>query len=480
MSAITSYSNLDRNFLGLVLAIFLGSVVLGVIIGSEWISWTLISMVIVAIGYVGVVIRRPHVGLAIYIAVIPWLHIILSNQFSETGLASVGSTFTFLGAVKDILLILFVFGFVINELGQSRRVGIKENKLLIGFWVLYVVTSVIYAIVSPTLLAGMWALRGVLEFSLIFLLAQKVIDNTDKAITLLKVFVLTGLIVGLYSFFQTSIASISSAQQAFGGSRNFVVGAIQFGHRTSRGVYATYIGSVAIVGVCFLLVYRGSRFWQTLMAVTTIVSLFTMILTFERRGVVGLLVAGLLILILTRSFSRWALVAAGLILGLIIFFVIQPQVYTLYANRFNFDPNAAINLKRVSLLGFYWQMAVGDFLLGRGLGTAGNFATSIRGFYEFSPHNYYLLLLVEGGIPLLFAFLATIGKVLIHAFKTCFALPKEEQFVLVTCLAVSTSFLVQAFFSDFLEIFPFNFYLWLFLGIAVSVSQFQSKDLQTE
>ena len=140
-----------------------------------------------------VAFARAHTkwALSAYVVLIPVFGLLRSSFLPTRPL---GSSFSVVGAVKDILLIALVIGWVLSLSRKHPKIRFPNM-----IWVLvFEVSALIAALRSPSLQVGLWAFRSVFEFLAIYILAVNVLQSVSDAVALLKCMLLGGLPVLIY------------------------------------------------------------------------------------------------------------------------------------------------------------------------------------------------------------------------------------------------------------------------------------------
>lgn len=317
-------------------------------------------------------------------------------------------------------------------------------------WIWFALATALSSDRSLSLNGGSWrrdgliTQTGLLAFTLLCL--AWLLENPAHLSRLRQVIACVGVLISIYTIFQyfgMDPFLPAKAYQAGEGPFTIVRPPGTLGH-------ADYLA-------CWLLfAIFCSPVW------TLPLTLFAIILTGARSGLVGLVVGGIVFFLLIRARRQVALAAAGLALLLVIF-ALSPAGAKLRA-RVHWSVDDARGGARLLLWRDTLPMIAPHPLIGWGPETFGaqfqlheslELARAYPDFYHESPHNLLLDLAVGQGLPALLAFLA----LCVIAFRSGFRSPS----LLAGLAALLTAHLFVVF------TVPVELALYLLMAMLVSL-----------
>jgi O-antigen ligase len=427
-------------------------VIIPLVLSQSHPAWLAVAGVAAAAGSL-VVAQSPKRALVLYVALIPFFMVWAARLVgNNTG----GAPFSSAEAIKDVLLVMLLVGW-----GMSLAMRPRPVRIPYALWVgAFQGLALVMVLRSPSWAIGLLAFRNVFEFFMLYVLAADLWRTDAQRVDLLKIMLISGIVVQAYGLWIWLVQSTSISITADG----HILGRLTaFGDFTSSGPYATYATLLLIVGMAFWGSPRLIGRFRPLLWVSLALTVVSVVLAFERRGWLGALVAMVLVSVLSRKFRVAGSILLALSVGTAVILVIQPDLIDLMLSRVQESTG------RSEIWAGYIARVLASPFLGEGLGAAGNAVRAIGTQGLFTPHNYFLLLLVQGGVPLLTLFSLVVIVVMRRGLgRLARNGPPACQLVGVVALAALATLLTQALISDLLETFPFNAYFWLFAGLGAA------------
>lgn len=408
---------------------------------------------------IGFSARYPKIALITYAFALPIFPLLLSS-FVKRDAYSLGSSFSIAGAVKDVLLIALVSGWFIYH-SQTKRALRFPHFFPIA---LFQCIAFISAIRSKELLLGLWSFRSYIEFFALYIITVNTLTSNKDSILLLRALIVSSVGVSLYVLLGSigQDIGVSSDFNPFGSSTH-IIGRIGFGDNfSSAGPLATYISLMMILSLCYMISVKKRMSWLVISCLFT--GIPVLLLTFERRGWVIMAISIVFWGILTRYLRQTLTIIAAVTVIIVGILVLRPNVLPLIHIKL-----AAGIDDRIHIWASYIQEAADTYFLGSGLSAAGTAALAFEETYRFTPHNFFLLLLVQGGILFTIAFVGVSSVILKNGFSVFMRSPNVENRAIALAGTMGIiALIINSLISDTLEIYPFNAYFWLLAALCVS------------
>lgn len=415
---------------------------------------------------------RPDFGLAGFVFALP-LYLVWAGQSRPA--SDVGTTFTLMGAAKDL-------AFAVIVLGSLRRLLLQGTAPMRSPLILttagFLGMQFLYIFLSPQLLPALWGFRSVAEFAVILFILPYVITDRPSLNRLLSALTLGNVLVVTLSaltVLQTGAISVDS-------STGYVYGGVSvFGSYLTRGSAATYASFALLLALALLLDRKQSWWLKLVNRYTVVAGALAVLFTFERRGWLGVAVGLVLIAILGR-------VRRGMIIGALVVVVFVSGISAIsgvsgvreaISARLTGDLSSPLYSVRLAEWAMVLDRVRDTNFIGEGVGSGGPTGATFAAEDYVNSHSYYLLLLLETGIPGLLSFAAVIWSFLRmgrHSLQQHF----DDEFrraVAIAALVGGINILVQSFFTVGMAIFPFNLYFWLFGGMLIVLPRLSSQSI---
>lgn len=415
---------------------------------------------------------RPDYGWAGYLLALP-LYLVWIGQSRPT--SDVGTSFTTMGAAKDVVLIVIVLASLKRIL--ARGVAPMRSPLPL-MTAVFLGVQLVYIVLSPQLLPALWAFRSTAEFAVVLFITPYVITDLPSLRRLINAFTLGSVLVVTIS--ATAALQIGTVW-VDAASGNVFGGVSAFGSYASRGSFSTFASLALLLALVLLTDPSLGRRSRAVNLYVVIASAISVLFTFERRAWLGVLVGLALLAILgrvRRGFVGWTLVVVALLGGLLA--VSGSGVSEAVRARLTGDLSSPANAIRLNEWGEVIDRARDSFFVGEGLGTAGPTGATFEADDYVNSHSYYLLLLLETGIPGLLSFAAVVVAFLKQGRQSYQqrAEPGLQQSAALAAVICGINLLVQSFTTVGMAIFPFNYYFWLFGGILIVMPRLSDQPAQ--
>lgn len=446
-------------------------------LASVFIPWEFIVLGLASVFIFYFFLVKIEQAFYLFIFYIP-LHCVIFSEFVTKSAATSGTTFTLIGSVKDIFLVLLFISFLVNFL--IGRIKIKKDPVIILI-LLFIFLCFFYLLFSPNLRAGVLELRNLTEFSAVYLLTIGILNNPQKVKKAIKYFLASAFLIILYALY-TLLGSTIGYGYEFGVDPEHIVGRLTvFGDEKSTGAFSTYTSLVVIVSLCLILFFKQIDFKKTTkwsLLIIFLLSFVCMAFTFSRRAYLSLLLIALILLFLTKKKKIVLGITGALISTAVFVFSVFPETIRIFYERITIiDPQHTTNIGRIIELKMVLSRAFNNCFLGEGMGVSGSSGITFYFPEYIFSHNFYLSLLIQIGLLGVFIFLLITAIFLLRGlsrkiYKKISGLDKS--------LILGASFCVfalsfQSIFSLTIGVFPFNFYFWFFGGIATNLYNFYKK-----
>jgi len=458
--------------------------VFGVVIGALS-SWEISNPIglFAGLGFFFTIILKPSLSLATYLAYIPF-HLIVYYKVvigSNVIVAPVGSTFSPLAGLKDALFLTILTVWFIGLLKGIYGLPKKALPLpLLVFWGL----AIVYASISPDWRAGVWGLR-LFIFSISYLVAASLYKHWEKITSsIVKAVLISSIPVLAYgAYVAISDPYIGQFTRVEGVPFDVLVRLSVFSGLNTPNVFGMYLSVVILLAIGSLFLLGLDKLYKIVCFVILPIVILELFLTFSRRSWLGVLAGLMVMLILTRRYR--VLLYSGISLLVLLFTarLLFPQAMTLMPAHLRtfVQLDSGWNTGRLSEWSMLLNRVAGHYFLGEGLGVISAVGETFGIPGSTIGHNYFIILLVQMGLPGLLVFTWFLGLNLMQGLKLAKSsvLPGFRGMV-VTLLSVIVALTVESFFGSGIEGFPFNMYFWTFSGLLMSAGSYHKLAKGTE
>ncbi|MEO6405997.1 MAG: O-antigen ligase family protein [Ferruginibacter sp.] len=395
-------------------------------------------------------------------------------------------------SVRYMITGLFCLGFVVyffmikkDELPAQYPLPIK---MVFGAGILYFVWSMISLNFAVNAAAGLYELlRILLNLVLLFIIIETIRRSVEKISLLVKVIIVVSIvhsIIGILQFYGIGFLNIPGANQQ------------PYGLMANRNLY----GSAQALTIPFLLYacFSSTSKWKiaalSAMGLVTISILLSQTRSAWLASAVSLIVGFILVFIFAKEKRKdllkstgIGLVAAIIIIGFILFVNKQTGVTNTISERalsFTTGSNASTeSAENVNARFLIWkktaELIKDKPVFGAGLSNwkltiasygAADMPWKVGDFVPDRPHNVYLQVMAESGIPGFIFFIMMWIIVVIAGFKTLQKnIPVDEKILVALMLAGIAGFATDCMFSFPTERIEHSFYLLLMSGIILGM-----------
>mgnify|MGYP001615439270 CR=1 FL=1 len=337
---------------------------------------------------------------------------------------------------------------------------------------LFLVISVLSLFNSCDVSLSFVGLRKLAMYFFVFLAIVCGIADIKRLKRLISILILSALIVSLDGFWQYSTGTDWFSSRPLMAYPHLGIKRVtaSFWQAGSLGIY---LGAVIPISFSLFLFYaKGIK--KTALGITTLVLLFTLILSFTPGAAFGVYAAILYFACVKRG---WRL-ALFLILGILLGYFLLPESLTSWPNGSLFQTIFG----RIKMWAIAVKMIKMHPILGNGLHTFGvnyqKFCVPGDPYYGLGPpyaHNMYLQMAVEIGLLGLLSFLALMAEVfkkLWEVYKTT-----QERFVQTLSLGLMGSFiayLTHGMLESSIYTSQGALLFWILLGFSISLVNFKA------
>jgi len=411
-----------------------------------------------------------------------------------------------IAVAKDGLMLVVLLAMAAHYLIRRRPWYVNN---VITMLLIFAVIGAMCALSSPYLLRGILALRFLTLYPLIILLMANAMETREEVNRLLRLVAVAGVITVVYGIVQYATL-FDVPYRTAGGDVTLRMGRFdEMGAVSTFASRPTFGGYLSPLFLLFLQdnLWKESKFktWMRLPILGAIG--VCVILTFSRSSWLALLV-GTLVALYFRDKLKAVLAAAGLGVCGILFFVVQA------VSPSSSLATAATDNESFFIRLSYWPMVARHVLVhpfGIGLGTVGGphlfEAGAEADIYgnlrydqnaSFDPNaelgpdgvisvtdNSFLKLFIQGGFPLLIAFLCFVGAVIRLARDVLRSTPGGPEAedgpeghdswardIAIWATASFASLLTIFMFVDFMESAPAISLYWMALGALCCAKKF--------
>jgi len=302
-----------------------------------------------------------------------------------------------------------------------------------------------------------------LEYITIFIVAQDTLSNRLRVRNVILVLLLASAIVGTSGitqrFFGFEFLRHRPMVEIDGGMCG-ITG--PFKHYNEFGSYLVAVGMV-ITGVLFTKVKIATKIILLGLQVLILTCLF---LTLSRGSFLGLIVALILMLILSRKFKILLLLVVLFTVALIFL----PHTKERLLSTFQMGGDA----ERFEVWKGTWVMIKESHFLGKGLGTfMDHFSKYIPNLSVRYAHNFCLQMWAETGIFSLLSFLVFLSLVLVKAIKK---FQENKDFILLGIICAVLGLLIHSFFDNDLYSLQLAVLFWFTLALLLAKAKIVDKS----
>jgi putative inorganic carbon (HCO3(-)) transporter len=407
--------------------------------------------------------------------------IIISDRIVEYCLYALIFFIPISSTAIEIFASLAILAFIVKKILLPEFEFIKNHThlfllLFFAFCALSLINSGPYLKTSLEALFFKW-----LEYIFIFLIVEDTLTHQKRIRNAMAVLLFMGAVVGIDALFQRFLGwEFLRGRSEIQTRDGIYATAGPFKHYNN---FATYLVCILSLGIALL--FSGTRLWlrrSQARKITYRTSLFFLILllglcllfTFSRGGWLGLWVAMLLMLFLSR---KWKI-----ILPFICIFILAVIFMPAVRERAIFTFQAGGDADRFQCWKVALAMIKENPFLGKGLGTfMANFSLYTRSLFIQYAHNCYLQMWTEIGIFGLLSFLLFVGSILykgVRVFRDS-SLPStslgtgrgQSLAILLGLICALFGFLVHSFFDTQLYSLQLSALFWFMLGLAVGIQK---------
>ncbi len=404
-----------------------------------------------------------------------------------TGTFILGRKFTILrfqiGSIPVFVTEFMLIAFILLAFLKGRIINVfKRIPTGLGLVLfIYCALGILYLFVGIISAKGMIVFRDIV-FCIypIFILITMLVFFNDKR---LKSFISVMMVVAIMS-------------TAYGVCKYFDFGLLprEIFSETKGFQLSLYYGFIVIFCVSFYSLVKKRKFLTILLLSVC----FTLIILFKvRTAWIAILFAILFLTIVLKGQTAkiflkiFPVVSIGAVLTFYVWKIITPQDLILEARSildWNMDTVSAANVR--------WRLTVWKQMLkygfefpfvGHGFGVQPDFSIGgkiigwpegvILGLETHTPHNHILTIFFKMGFIGVFLFLYINLKIFLYGFR-CVKRCKSEfnKSFLVACLGSFVYWHTTAFFFDVIESPTTNIFLWIILGLILSVVYIDKKN----
>lgn len=376
---------------------------------------------------------------------------------------------------------LFIsFGIIllfIQSIGFSKIKILKKQKYLLPLFLFIVWTFTLSIIHAPNPSAGFASFITHNKYVPLIIITPLLLTSLRKVKLVLLLIIITGVFTSIFSLYLFFIGKGHGT--LFGMANVYRLSGI-FPNENMLGVYLV---SLIILYLGYRFRYRTTKIMGELMIdIIIILPMFILLLlTYSRRSWVVFII-GLFILITNnkKKFNREIIIFSVIILILSFFIIDYNNIILRLKTIFSFTYLS--NLSRIELFDEYIIKIFSNFsklFLGVGVGSVG--PASIYNSQILYLDNYYLLLLAEFGIIGLSLYIWLLISIL------RFLWPRKDNSglkesgnnnLVITCASSSIVIILSGFVGITNISFPINFYLWLFLGLALDIKNITEQHIK--
>lgn len=360
--------------------------------------------------------------------------------------------------IYSMLLIL-----VLESILILTRKNIKSKLFLPAFLFIWW-TLVLSILHSPNLHAGIASFIVHNKYLMLLFIMPLFVDNRKRIEHLLFLIILFGFITSITGFYLLSQGAGVAGLFGLGGVKKAVS---FFPNPNMLGVYLA-----SLIPITMVYWLRDRINLKNIFLTISIVAPFLalVLLTYSRRAWIGLL-AGILILAWQIKSRKIRIISLLIFvaLSLTLFFGLGYETFWLRIETI-FDPDYPSQAKRLDALYSLSQILTSNlshFVYGLGAGSygPGSFLTQQPKLID----NYFLLLWVEYGIIGLFLYLS-IFVALILEIRRLRKVDAKIRYLASGILAGAVVIFISGLVGTNPITSPTNLYLWVFLGLLVSIN----------
>jgi len=368
-------------------------------------------------------------------------------------------------ALVESFVCLLFFCFIVRKIIKPDFKCFKfwPNFLLLLFWLLSALSlcnSFPYLKISLNALFGKW-----LQYFLICVLVQDIVYDYKTIKRAMTAFLL-GASLAVFSglsqhFFGVEFLRHKSKVDVLGGFQGVTA---SFNHYNAFGAYLVVVLSLT---VALLLAGNHSRFKTRCLSIFAVLSTLALIFTFSRGSWLGMMVAFIFLVILSKRYPKWFIPSLFITLVVsLLFFSVRSRFF------YSFQPGGDSERFRKWLVAI--SMIKEHPFLGMGVGTfMANFSKYLPADSPAYTHNCYLQICSETGVLSLITFLVFVISLFYLGSKEFF---KTKDYLLLGLLSGMAGYLAHSFFEVNLYSLRLAVLFWTWAGLIIAVIRFNQKE----
>lgn len=422
----------------------LGALIFGLALFSD-ISYILLAFgALIAISFL-LAFRHPFAGLLALLIIRPLLDV----TSGDTLFAIAGLDINPAG-IFGLLAIVWA-----AWLAWQKRHQLSRIHRLGWLWVLFLGSAALSCLYSFSLGSSLEELSRLLSIFALFLAASLLVDSASKLTRLIKSILFSAVVPSLVALWQL----FSGTGLLENGTNRLLA---TFGHPNMFAFFLVFVLSLSVFAALNLDYRKVQPYLYYLASLAMLILLF---FTYTRGAYVAL---AIFILIVGVMRFRKFLVAGLLVVSLVV--LAYSPIRERAISIFSFRADDSISW-RLGLWQEGWEYAQPKIASGYGLGTAPQVIAAHKPYYHGSvePHNDYLRILLEQGVPGVFAYLLLIAG-LIYALLHRYLgqqRPKLKVFNLFA-IAAAISLFAMSFGDNILNDTALQLAFWSLVGAVLS------------
>jgi len=372
-----------------------------------------------------------------------------------------------LASLLGIISIILAAYLIIKNSAKLKKLPLKFPIVLFLFIIINPLLFAIDGTIRSNFTLALTEWMRILSIFSLYAIGFILIDNLEKFKKLIWVILFSILIPGLVAFFQfftqTGMTIIDEEIS------NRIYGT--FAH---PNLFAYYLVIPLSLG---LFLFLNSKKSQSNLSKNShlffSLPIFILLMLTYTRGAWMVFLAVIFVL----GIFRYRKFLLGILLGLILIYFIVPPLHTRVNNLFEYNPYSSIQW-RINLWKDSLKYAQEKFTTGYGLGSASKIILDKRGeqFGSSDPHNDYLKILLENGIPSLLSYLILIIALLIILLKKYFQ--SDSVFIknlFLLLIGISFGLYAMSFADNVLRNTALQWVFWSLIGATFSLQIFNKN-----
>lgn len=294
-----------------------------------------------------------------------------------------------LTSIFSILLIIFAF---FNSLRNLKRL-VPGNILLLYMFCFFAIISLAD---SPSVVISFGHMLKILTAVAMYLLIYNNIDTIKDVRKILTCYLLSAVIPLMFGFYQYITKTAHAWENGLGGTRIDSV----LGQPNAYGEYLAVL--ICVLIVCFF--YKKLNYNKWVLIMFSLAVTVSFVLSLNRGSWIALFTGALFATVWYKRHVKPFLIIAGIAVFILITSPILIERFIELTQKTEFGSKNTL-LSRVNYWDNMFNLLMERPFLGYGLGTAGT--TSL---VNYVPHNDYLRLAFETGIPTAFLYIMFLFK----------------------------------------------------------------------